>query len=69
MEKINDVNINDRYVKIGTPQIIWVVSQVLDLTDKIPHVSLVQAGKVSRRITLSVPALLDETIYKKVDPS
>jgi hypothetical protein len=64
-----DVNLNDRYVKVGVPQIIWVVTRILDLTDSVPHVALIQEGKSNRQITLSIPALLDTTIYKKIEPN
>lgn len=63
-----EINLKDKFVKVGVPQIIWEVSRILDLTDSVPHVSLVQEGKSNRKITLSIPALLDETIYKKIEP-
>ncbi len=71
MEKNNksEVNIKDKFVKVGVPHIIWIVSRILDLTDSVPHVALVQEGKPNRQITLSIPALLDETIYKKIEPN
>ena len=65
--KNTDVNINDRYVKIGAPQIVWIVTRILDLTDAVPHVALVQEGKPNRQITLSIPALFDPTIYRKIE--
>jgi hypothetical protein len=64
-----DVKTDDRYIKVGVPQIIWVVTRVLELTDSVPHVSLIQEGKANRQITLSIPALLDTTIYKKIEPN
>jgi hypothetical protein len=68
VEKNLNVEINDQFVKVGVPHIIWIVSRILDLADAIPHVSLVQEGKPTRQITLSVLALLDSTIYKKIEP-
>ena len=64
-----DIKIDDRYVKVDVPKIIWAVSRILNLPDAVPHVALVQEGKPSRQITLSVPALMDTTIYKKIDPT
>ena len=63
-----DVKLDDLYVKVGVPHIKWVVSRILNLSDSVPHVALVQEGKPSRQITLSVPALMDSTIYKKIAP-
>ena len=68
LEKNIEVKLNDRYVKVGVPQIVWIVNRILDLTDSVPHVGLLQEGKSNRQITLSIPALLDTTIYKRIDP-
>ena len=56
----------DRYIKVDAPNIIWVVSHPLDVADPVPHVRLVQEGAANRQITLSVSALQDPRMYKKV---
>ncbi len=57
----------DRYIKVDAPNIIWVVSQPLNVADPVPHVRLVQEGTTNRKITLSVSALQDTSIYKKIE--
>ena len=57
----------DRYVKVDAPNIVWVVGEPNNAADIIPHVSLVQEGTANRKITLSIPALQDASIYKKID--
>ena len=57
-----------RYVKVDAPNIIWVVSHTLNVADPVPHVRLVQEGMQNRKITLSIPALQDTSIYKKMEP-
>jgi hypothetical protein len=56
----------DKYIKADAPNIIWVVSRPLDVADPVPHVRLVQEGAANRQITLSVSALQDSRMYKKV---
>ncbi len=61
------VNVDDRYIKVGVPSIVWVVRRFLNVADPVPHVLLVQEGTSSRQITLSIPALQDTSIYKKIE--
>ena len=56
----------DRYIKVDAPNIIWAVSQRLNVANPVPHVRLVQEGTTNRKITLSVSALQDASIYKKI---
>ena len=63
------VELGDRYIKVDTPDIIWVVSHALSLENSIPHVRLVQDGAMNRKITLSVSALRDASLYSKIKSS
>lgn len=55
----------DRYIKVDAPNIVWVVVLLLDVADPVPHARLVQE-ETNRQITLSIPALQDTSIYKKM---
>ncbi len=59
--------LNDRYIKLDAPNIVWVVSRILNVADPVPHVSLDQEGMPNRKITLSIHALGDSSIYKKIE--
>ncbi len=61
------VKLDDRYIKVDVPSIVWVVRRFLNVTDPVPHVLLVQEGASNRQITLSIPALQDTSIYKKIE--
>ena len=61
------IKLGDRYVKVDAPNIIWVVSKPLNAADSVPHVLLVQEGTTNRKITLSISALQDTSIYKKIE--
>ncbi len=60
------VNIDDRFIKVDAPGIVWQVSHPLNVSDPVPHVRLVQEGAPNRKITLSVTALCDTAIYQKL---
>ena len=57
----------DRYIKVDAPTIIWIVIDTVTADGSVPHVRLDQEG-TSRTITLSVSALQDRSIYKKLPP-
>ena len=61
------VQTGDRYAKVDAPNIIWIVSKSLNIDDSVPHVILVQEGATNRKITLSISALEDASIYKKIE--
>ena len=61
------VQTGDRYAKVDAPNIIWIVSKSLNIDDSVPHVHLVQEGATNRKITLSISALEDTSIYKKIE--
>jgi hypothetical protein len=64
---MSEIKLGDRYIKVDAPTIIWVVSDIQNVADPVPHVRLVQEGRVNRQITLSVPTLRDTSIYKKIE--
>jgi hypothetical protein len=63
----SNIEPGDRYIKVDAPNIVWVVSDIQNVADAIPHVRLVQEERVNRQITLSVPTLRDTSIYKKIE--
>ena len=67
--KKSAIKLDDCYIKVGVPSIVWVVRRLLNVADPVPHVLLVQEGASNRQITLSIPALQDSSIYKKIEAS
>jgi hypothetical protein len=60
------VNLGDRYTKSDAPTIIWTVNRIIEKIAPIPHAILVEEGRSSRQITLSVPALETASMYTKL---
>ena len=65
--KKSNIEPGDRYIKVDAPNIIWVVGKLLNVADPVPHVRLVQEGTTNRKITLSISALQDTSLYKKIE--
>jgi hypothetical protein len=65
--KKSTIEPGDKYIKVDATNIIWVVGKPLNVADPVPHVRLVQEGTTNRKITLSVSALQDTSIYKKIE--
>ena len=61
------IRVGDRFIKTGSPYIVWTVTQILDINSQIPHVVLVKEASSNRQITLSVPALETYSMYTKLD--
>ena len=61
------VKLGDRYSKSDAPTIVWKVSRIIDKIAPIPHAILIEEGRSSRQITLSVPALETAAMYTKLE--
>ncbi len=61
------IKLGDHFAKVDAPTKPWVVMRFLTMTNPIPHVQLHQKGKSNRQITLSVAALSDKRLYRRVD--
>jgi hypothetical protein len=64
--KKSTIEPGDKYIKVDATNIIWVVGKPLNVADPVPHARLVQEGMPNRKITLSISALQDTSIYKKI---
>jgi hypothetical protein len=60
------INVGDRFAKVDGTTMVWVVTRLLDVLDPIPHVQLLREGPVNRHITVSVTALSDKSLYRKL---
>ena len=61
------VNVGDKYSKSDAPDIVWTVSRIMEEKFPLPHVILVEEGRPTRQITLSVPALAIKSMYTKLE--
>ncbi len=63
----SEVNIGDRFTKVGNFSMpTWVVAHISTRELAPPHAQLEKEGMARDRITVSLPALADTTLYKRV---
>jgi hypothetical protein len=62
-----DVSVGDRFIKVGSYQMpAWTVARISCANVNLPHAQLEKEGATSDRITVSLPALGDSTLYRKL---
>ncbi len=61
------IKIGDRFVKADDPKIVWVVTGEGSDVTPIPHYTVAQEDRHTRRRTLSEQTLLDKDFYRRVD--
>ena len=57
----------NRYAKEDAPNTMLVAGQPLNVADAVSHVRHVQEVTTNREITLSISALMNTSIYKKIE--
>ncbi len=62
----NTVNPGDRFEKVGTTH-IFTVARLMDLPHHPPHAALMGEWQHTGELVLSVSALLDSSMYRRVD--
>ena len=61
------VNVGGRFSKSDAPTIVWMVNRIIEKNFPVPHAILVEEGRSTRQITLSVPALETASMYMKLE--
>ena len=65
--KKHSVEIGDCFVKPETPGTVWVVQQIVDHSGLPLHARLKSRGRLDRSIVLSVSALVDRSLYQRIE--
>ncbi|MEE8393783.1 MAG: hypothetical protein V3R66_05510 [Rhodospirillales bacterium] len=61
------VEIGEKFVKPEDPGTVWTVQRFIDLPGLPQHVELKTEGKFDRKIMLSVSAIMDRSLYRRVE--
>jgi hypothetical protein len=62
-----DVAVGDRFTKVGTYRMpVWKVAKIYQRDSDPPHAHLEKEGFFGDSITISVPALTDSTLFRRV---
>ncbi len=63
----SEVNVGDRFTKVGNFSMpTWVVAHISRRDPTLPHAQLEKEGMARDMITVSLPALADTTLYRRV---
>ena len=65
--KKHSVEIGDCFVKPETPGTVWVVQRIVDQPGLPLHARLKSRGRLDRKIVLSVSALVDSSLYQRIE--
>jgi hypothetical protein len=60
------IEAGDRFTKIDTSKIVWTVDHLVDKPDQHPSALLVREDRPRIQISLSLSALNDPILYKKL---
>jgi hypothetical protein len=64
-----EVAIGDRFTKVGSFRMpVWTVAKIYQYPSEPPHASLTREGALRDSITVSVPALIDSSLFRRVNP-
>lgn len=65
-----EVAVGDRFIKVGNFRMpVWKVAYIYHHHSDLPHAHLKKEGSETDSITVSVPALNDGNLYRKVPAS
>ena len=56
----------DRFCRAENAESVWIAETILERSDLPPHVRLARADNPYRVITVSVSALLDKRLYRRI---
>lgn len=67
-----DIHVNDRFAKVTelleAAQKVWIVWHLVEFPGLPKHVKLIQESDPERVLTVSLSALLDRRLYRRLDP-
>ena len=65
----SDVAVGDRFTKIGNFRMpVWKVARIYHHESELPHANLEKEGSERDSITISIPALTDISLFRRVAP-
>lgn len=62
----NPIHPGDRFCRAGNLESVWIAETVIERPDLPPHIRLTRADNPYRVITVSVSALLDKRLYRRL---
>ncbi len=67
--KPTSIKVGDKFIKPNDPKTVWVVRGLVDLPDLPPHAELKAQGYLNRMTMMSLAALADQNLYRRIEDS
>ena len=65
--KPTSIKVGDKFIKPEVPHMVWVVTQIVEIKGMLPHAKLIVRGHLRGSMTLSLEALTDQNLYRRIE--
>jgi len=65
--KSTSIKVGDKFIKPEVPKMVWVVNRLVEIPGMPPHAKLIVQGRLNQSMTLSLDALTDQILYRRIE--
>ncbi len=65
--KSTSIKVGDKFIKPEVPNMVWVVIRLMEIPGMLPHAELKVQGHLRGSMTLSLEALTDQNLYRRIE--
>ena len=65
--KSTSIKVGDKFIKPEVPNMVWVVMRLKEIPGMLPHAELKVQGHLRGEMTLSLEALTDQNLYRRIE--
>ncbi len=65
--KSTSIKVGDKFIKLEVPHMVWVVIRLMKIPGMLPHAELKVQGHLRGSMTLSLEALTDQNLYRRIE--
>ncbi len=65
--KSTSIKVGDKFIKPEVPHMVWIVTQIVEIKGVPPHAKLIFQGHLNQSMTLSLDALTDQNLYRRIE--
>ena len=65
--KSTSIKVGDKFIKPEVPNMVWVVNRLVEIPGMPPHAKLIVQGRLNQSMMLSLEALTDQNLYRRIE--
>ena len=65
--KSTSIKVGDKFIKPEVPNMVWIVTQIVEIKGMPPHAKLIVQGHLRGSMTISLDALTDQNLYRRFE--